>query len=288
MDKQSVTVVVLVLVSFLIAIFVAARFSGDEAITAPAAIEPIKKFRAKPGTERENARALVSAIPSAPSSNNPSSNPRETNKDREVWGRLDNPADTRRADAPSEWSADVADTAVFPTHAQQIRAYADGLAANNQTARIHPDYTVVTPNVGTEAEAAARAYQRALALATTRDQRLEATYLYANTLVQRGDPAAALDIIQQQTRSEDPASPRDYQLRALESVCLQQTGDTKQAVNVLLAIINNIEDQPNNPELRPIYRQAALRLTRLYESAGDQGAARRLRRRVEGWLATTS
>ncbi|MEX2015018.1 MAG: hypothetical protein WD873_00180 [Candidatus Hydrogenedentales bacterium] len=257
----------LVLLSFVVAILLAARFSGSDP-SATTAVQPVKKFRARPGTERENARAIVSSVPSAPSGNEESSVHDGERKQREVWGRLDDGNDTS-----------TTGTQVFGAAPN----YSEG-ANNDRNETFAAATSEVTPRLASEPRAAEQAYQQALATARTREEHYDAAYLYANELVQRSEYAAALEVVQEQTRGIHEVSPRYFQLRVLESVCLVDAGRSKEGIAVLEAVIDAIETAPEDSTLQSVYRQAALRLARLYEADGDEGAARRLRRRVEGFF----
>lgn len=288
-DRQTIVVVLLLIGSFVVAIFVAAQFGGrTEAADSPLA--PIKKFRAKPGTMLENARALVSDVPSAPSDDMPegaSSSRSARSGPVEIWGRLDGKALSNAEDIESLRVATAALQSDPPEAG--IRAVRERLLTSSagrvwlHTALIALYAKQDPPNL----DRAGEAYREALNAAQTSEERDEAMYAYGRALLDNGHYAEVLSAIPRDVDAGVSGSPRALELDMLAGLAQEALGHPTEAMGTYHRVMDRIvrlEDRAAGDHVA-IYRQAGLHLARLYHQLGDGRQAEELTRHMKLWLA---
>lgn len=260
MDRTTLTVLGTLLLLFMLMVL-AAMFGGPSNNTSKSGVrQPVKKFRAKPGTQRENARALISSTPSIPSDLVRDGGGSE--KPIEVWGHLGDPNEEAAKSDPG-----LSDLAVS-------KLLQNTLSANQETGDVH--ILEVSP----------ANFKRALMVATAQ-QRSELIYLRAKALLASGEETLALEALQLQDERSETTSPREAELAIMEGVLLESSGDSKGALSAYRKSFDSVKAalSQTTGSSADIARQAALRLSRLYRKLGNDTAAQDVSREFKLWLA---
>lgn len=301
MERQSI-VLISAIVGFLLIAGVLAYWFGGQPQIATESIEPIKKFRAKPGTQRENARALVSDIPSEDSGDSGASAGTEggarSDDPVEVWGRLapkEPGAEDGRGGIPrADLSGGVSHAIDLASHAADPAAGLRGLRASleqapspDEAAALHLTAAQLLNRMGGEhvAERDA-AFDAAIAAAESMEVKAVAVTQFANTYLIEGDGAKALDIAVSIDLEDAEFDPGIARLGVLTGIAMERQEMPEAAEEHFLWVLDEIEAQGRRSKsgYEKTYRQAALLLSRLYRSTDRAGEAARLKLRIELWL----
>jgi len=276
-------VVIGVLLFFAAGLGLAYWFGGNQSTAgATSAVKPVKKFRADPGTERKNAMALTSSIPSV----------KEETTDRpiEVWGSLD---DDKAQTDEREWEAYTAVTAsieqLSPDDAQdalRARLVERELSADER-AQLEATFAVALLRSNDPDAAEAReAFARALQNCPDANTRVRLVYVYADALVGHGLYEDALDLMQEGRLAGAALSPTRLKLEALRGSVLDFLGRTDEARDVYERGFESAldSDLKESSRGRDAARVLALRLARCYRDAGRNDDAVAVSRRLRAWL----
>lgn len=247
---------------------------------AESKLVPVKKFRAKEGTERENAQALTSSQRGEKEEMGEGT--------MEVMGSLERP-DEREPKTRTEQAIEEALDAETPEagirtllerlqsageHEQKALIYA-GLAAL---------YRALDPPMHEEAE---RALDYAWRHAETPSEKSEVAYSQASYDLARGDFEGVLETM---TRVEDvelPASDQSLELGVMMGVAYEQLGmvaDAEAAYEATMAQAQQV-GLGRHESVADVYRQAGMNLAMLYRRSGDESKAQKLARDVRATLA---
>lgn len=256
-------------------------YSNREAASAASTPRaPTKKFRAKAGTERENARALVSSAPSV--------DEEKTDKPIEIWGSLEQ--DDGPAEAQSDEVKDALNAAdpakgleklQFDIAAASTETTQETLAVWQATAglllgRLDP------PDIAGATQAFAEARENA----QTDAIRLHVTYNEAQSLLERREYAAVINTLEKESPDTFPFAAHALELSVMKGIALEQLDKFDEAEKAYLAAIDRSEGEEQFPSKSAInvYRQANLRLARLYRNRGDTTAATTVARRMRAHI----
>jgi len=295
MDNKPYMAVVGVVVVFVLALGGAALFSGGGGgASSSGSREPVKKFRAKAGTQRENARAIISSTPDLPSENQSGGASSSTpQKPIEVWGRLDSPdeGETSRATPerarPRTASEATAQSALEnPSTEEAVRDLVEALEALKDARGASELYsalgTVYARQGRLKTGEAGEAFAQAVASAETEEQRVGVYYAEAKALMQYGEAGDALETMRKLDVKALPEGRMRVELRVMEGMALENTGETEQAMKAYEEVLDDALDGENQAdgEIVNVCRQAALRLSRIYRKLGRESDAKQVALRV--------
>ena len=239
-------------------------------------------FRAKAGTQRENARALISSREHVDGKEGTRADPVE------VWGRFDDSeADGVRRDSPEE-SLRLAEEVLADLSTEDamsvLRAEAELTESPSALyTAMGVLYARDNPYDTTQVE---DAFALALSTASTPDERSYVVFQHARVLLERGlndDLVALLD----RTRPENlELSTRTAQIEILRANALWNSGNTHGAESVLQRLVDRteVDSLVEDAEFQSVYRQASMRLVRMYKESGNQAAADEVRRAMKSRL----
>jgi len=245
---------------------------------AAAPLVPVKKFRAKPGTERENARALLSSVPSV--------NEETTDDPLEVWGSLD------QSDSSPENKSLILDIrdGVSPDDAIDTieRRLAALPLAGNDTERAELEAAMATWMLAQDPpdeEGAQRAFARAEELATTPDARVSVDRLRLRALLAQEDFEGILASTAPERYIDAPLSAARLEIELARGIAFGRLANPAEAEQVFTVAIDAAMDSHRvSPEIESIVRLLALHLGRLYREDGRDTNAIGLSRRLRAWL----
>ena len=178
-DKRQTYLLVGLIIAFAATLGVAYWYSGQER-SATASSAPVKKFRAKPGTERKNARALLSSVPSV--------SEETTTRPIEVWGSLE------RDDGPGKRELEAVEAVLDLDDPEEgIEQLQNSLEGRDQELRastlsyvyaaLASLYVQMDPPDPARAE---EAYERALAEAADVAAYISFVHIYADGVLKAG------------------------------------------------------------------------------------------------------
>lgn len=259
MDRTTLTVLGAVFLLFALMIL-AALFGGPPETSGSGVRQPVKKFRAKPGTQRKNARALISSTPSIPSERVRDGGGSE--KPIEVWGRLGDPNEERTKS--DSGLSELAIAKLLQNTLSEFQGTEDVQVLELSAANFRQALTVATP-----------------------EQRSELIYLRAKAFQAQGEEALALEALQLQNDDPEITSPRDAELAIMQGVLLESSGNSEAALKAYRKSFDSVKAALSKTTglSADVARQAALRLSRLYRKLGDEKAAQGVSREFKLWLA---
>ena len=290
MDRQQVAFLSVMSGAFLLMVMLAFVVGGirssasDTASSTPIpADKPLKKLRAKPGAERENARALLSFREEAPDDRTPST--RETPPP--VWGSLESGASP--GEAPSR---DNRLAHATPEEALQIVLAMSEEADDEATSRTERSAAlgfVLARQVERNEEAVERAFRKAKR-SIVGDDDLQA-FLYFRCkawLITRNYQAIHDELAKHSSEWLQPGarSLEIGMMRAFAEEHLEQEADAEVAYRWVMEAAHSWQCL-DEPRCEGIYRQAARRLSRLYRKQGLNQEAVATTERMRVILNTT-
>lgn len=280
-DKQQTYLLVGLFVVFSATIGAAYWYSGVEQ-SAKASSAPVKKFRAKPGTERENARALLNSAPSAPEET--------TARPIKVWGSLE------RDDGPKKKELKVVEAVLDLDDAEagieQLRNLLEGrdeeLSASSLS-YVHA--ALASLYLQTEPPDTARgeeAYERALEEAADVAAYISVVHTYADGLLEVGRFARLAEVTELDGFEVYPLSAALLEIGVFRGVALEQLGRPEDAQSAYEQVISVAigSDGDMSKGASNVFRQASLRLARIYRVQGRSGEAKAVARRVRALLGS--
>lgn len=261
---------------------VAYYFGNQQGVQqAEAKYKPVKKFRAKEGTERENAQALTSSQRGMQEEKGEGT--------MEVMGSLERPdqeepktrteqaiSDALNADTPEEGIRTLLDRLKSSEdHEQQALIYA-ALAAM---------YRALDPPMHDEAE---RALEYAWKHAETPEEKAEVAYSQASYDLAQGDFEAVLETMSRVQDVELPPSDQSLELGVMMGVAYEQLGMNEDAQAAYEGIMEQAQQigLGRHESVANVYRQAGMNLAMLYRRAGEESKAQQLAREVRSNLAS--
>ncbi len=262
-----------------IGIGVAYWFGGDRGSAAASGpVEPVKKFRAEPGTERENARALVSSVPSVPEET--------TDRPIEIWGSLDEDDGTEQSEFNSVRGS------IEGLSAEQAK---DQIAEQLNSAEVPADERAqleaslalaLLDADEPDPEGARSAFARAYKLCADANSRVQLAQDYAPLLYKRGHYEETLEFLDEgRFVGADFSAPR-LVLEAIRGITLDALGRDAAARDAYRrAFLSAMRsDLDKSAQGRDAARLIALRLARHYRADGRPEDAIAVVRMLRGWL----
>lgn len=259
------------------AYFMGQRQAGQQ---AEAKLIPIKKFRAKEGTERENAQALTSSQRSKPEEMGEGT--------LEVLGSLE-PEDHTRVLTPTEQT--VKDAMESGTPEEAIRTLIDRLTTmegNRQKSKIYGTlaalYRALDPPMLEEAE---RALFLAWDFAESPSEKAEATYFEAAHHMALGDYEQVLQTVGRLENEQPPVSTYTLEIGVMTGVAYEKVGNVDAAKQSYTLLMDDARTYglDKTAEVTNVYRMAGMNLGMILRAEGNEDDAQVLARRVQADLA---
>lgn len=277
--KRQTYLLVGLIIAFAVTLGVAYWYSGQER-SATASSAPVKKFRAKPGTERKNARALLSSVPSV--------SEETTTRPIEVWGSLE------RDDGPGKRELEAVEAVLDLDDPEEgIEQLQNLLEGRDQELRastlsyvyaaLASLYVQINPPDPARAE---EAYERALAEAADVAAYISVVHIYADGLLKAGRYARLAEVTELDGFEVYPLSAALLETGVYRGVALDQLGrpeDAQRAYEQVIAVAIG-SDRDMSERASNVFRQASLRLARIYRLQGRSSEAKAVARRVQARL----
>lgn len=293
MERKSAIVLAALVFSFFAALGLAARYGGGTSGTKGSP-QAVKKLRAKPGTMRENARAIVSSVPSKKSESPGGggaggSGGAGRDKPLEIWGRLDSPS----SGPPEERSeaARVADEALGAASAEEgierVLASLTGVEGVAEASRLYGALgSLYARQDPVDVALAQQAFGRAVASARTTEEREEAVCRQVKALIRLGRNGPALDALAGWAVGEGVLTARRLEMGVMLGILYEEAGDSQKALQAYEDTMDWAigTEERANAEIANVFRQAGLRLARLYRRLELPREAARVSRRAKAWL----
>lgn len=249
-----------------------------ETSTSPAAQKPVKKFRAKPGTERENARALVSSQPSV--------SEEKTKEDIDVWGSLEKDEASPKTTTESVVSA--AFSSGSPEEGarlllEELRTPGEIKQPGLIYASLAAMYWSMDPPMTEEAE---KALALAWSTATTPMGKLEATYAQASYDLSKGDIESMMKTLDRLSDLDVPLTSHTLELGVMLGIGYESLGMMDEARIAYESVMKDAEDVDitKHRAAADVYRQAGLRLAAWHRTQGDPREAKTVALTVQRML----
>ena len=280
-DKRQTYLLVGLLIVFAATIGVAYWYSGLEQ-SATASSAPVKKLRAKPGTERKNARAMLSSVPSAPEET--------TARPIELWGSLERDDGSKKRELKVvEAVMDLEDPQAGIGQLQTLlEDRSEELSASSLSyvhAALASLYVQMDPPDTVRAE---EAYERALAEVADVAAYISVVHIYADGLLEVGRYVRLAEVTELDGFEVYPLSAALLEIGVFRGVALEQLGrpeDAQRAYEQVIAVAigsgGEMSESASN-----IFRQAGLRLARILRLQGRTGEAKAVARRVQALLGS--
>lgn len=242
----------------------------------------MKKFRAKPGTQRENARAIISSTPSIPAADQSS----ELQEPAEVWGRLDSPNNLPAPRSPAQAAAQSA--LENPSTEAAVKQVVEALEATDDAQAVSELYSAL----GTlyawqgrfESGQVQDVFAQALDAAGSEVERIRVEFSEAKAFMQHGDEEYTLEAIRELKAKDLTDTRMRAELGVMEGMTLERTGDLKKAISSYEGVLDGglSAGGHDDDKILNVFRQAGLRLARLYRSVGREEDAKIVAQRVRG------
>jgi tetratricopeptide (TPR) repeat protein len=279
--KQNL-VVGLVLVAFGVLVVGTLIYSrGSGTVTNKALTR--KPFVAKAGTMRKNAKPIYTKAPrdmpsgtAAPSGEGTGSSAADGSGASGGEG----------SDSPPSESPEIQEALDAPTPEEGIEALEEHLKTLDAVAEASAVYTALgqlhARKSPPDDEAALQALATAAELAQTDEQAHDAALVQARLLTEQ-DPAAALDVARNALATHPEPTASGIQLAIKEGILLEDSGDPKAAENAYKQAIESVEAATGqvDSETTAAYRQACIRLSRLYRKTRRDDEANALARKMK-------
>lgn len=266
MDRQQLGLLAVMGFAFLFMIGVAFYYSnvkGDGSGIASSPIPadgPLKKFRAKPGTQRENARALYSSREEAPE--NPQT-PSYRGESAKAWGTFDAPPpprslDENLQDSSPEEALELAEAALEDDTISSAERHA---AMAYALSRQYP----------VDMEAIETKFKEARALVSDEDERQAVLYFLCKARLELGDYAGLTKALSEAPPEWLRPGPRSLEIGIMRAYAVEHANDTAAAQAAYLWVLEaaQVWEALQDPRSEGVYRQAGRRLARLYRREGD-------------------
>ena len=284
MQQRHQTILVLVLL-FVFAVTIGVTYwlgEGGGSSSVSSARDPVKKLRAKPGTQREGARAILSSVPSVPEET--------TTAPVKIWGSLDSGRGedkAGRARAEEAASLEASGATVQVLHNDIEAALEEGNAVGvaylygalaAQHARSQP------PRL----DLAEEAYQQALSQASGPDVVVFVVSMYAGGLLDAGAFQRLADLAEISAYEAYPFSAPLLRLALIRGMALEKLDRSEEAlVAYQQAFDASLRAGPEmDPQASSVFRQVSLRLARLHREQGNSAEAKAIARRLRALLGS--
>ena len=250
----------------------------DSSVGASTPAAPVKKFRADPGTERENARALISSVPSVEEET--------TDRPIDIWGSLD------EDEEPIQESFNAAQASIEGMSPEEAR---DSLSerlesdelGNEERAQLEAALGLaLLEGDEPDIDASREAFGRAFNACADGDARVLLAFAYAEALYEREEYVETLELLRDGRFVGATFSPFRLKLEALRGLALDALGRPDQARAAYKRAFESAlsSELQTSPRARDATRLVALQLARHYREDGRTEDATAISRMLRAWL----
>lgn len=235
---------------------------------------------------RTNARALASSTPSIP--DKPADNGEARDERLEIWGGLGSPPE----DGPTpEFRAELSRALDGERPQKSVEQLLQQLSDAQEGAEAALLYsslgTLYANHDPPDVALVQETFDRALASAATDVQRVDVIYGMAQAYLKLGQTQRAIESLKGAPDGQEVVSRHAFELGVLEGMALERSGKLDGAQQSYSAVLKRLDDL--GPEatraMESVYRQAGLRLSRVYKKLGKKTEAGRVARQVRERLA---
>ena len=165
-------------------------------------------------------------------------------------------------------------------HLEQVKSEAEGSQVHSALGALH--LQTDPPNVN----AAFTAFESATDTAPTGAQRERAALREVHTLVKNGQTERAMNRLETILKKDEPVSTAGLQLRVMLAGIHETNGDTRLAENTYADVLKRVEAEGETfgQDVWSVYRQACLKLTRIYKDSNRTIRATQLTNQMERTL----
>lgn len=274
-------VLIAILFGALVAAMAAAWYFGTAQRSPIAATTATQTFRAKPGTQRDAAKALVSSREHETGKEGTRSEPVE------VWGRLGEPG-TPESPRSTEETLRLADEVLEDLGAEEGLAVLEvELETSGAPSALYAAMAVLYARaLPYDAQRVEDAFALALSTARTPEERLNAVYRHAKVLLERGEHRALLDLLERTRPEAATFSTRAAEIEIMRANAMWAVSDVPGATAALESLLSRDEIPAllERPKFERAYRLAATRLIRMYRETGNDEGAEAVSRKVRSTL----
>lgn len=290
MDRQAATLFGVLAVAFLAAILAASMVGGPStgsdarSSSAPA---PEKRLRAKKENVRENARAITSTRKEE--TPKPRAAPAGPGNPVKVWGSLSHPKGENAPKNEAERVAGEALAALDPEEGiETIRANLDALEGTEGSSELYAVLGTLYARLDPPDNAAMNeAFEAGLDSAKTEELRADVRFYHARALISIGQHDSALAVLDAGSQAGEAAEVQRFESSVLRGTALEATGDRAGAAAAYSEAMEKAVADGRAPVGEQVnsYRQAGLKLARIYRSQGKNAEADRVAAQLKRWLA---
>ena len=241
--------------------------------------KPMNRLRAQPGTERANARALTSSIPSTEKNRSSSA--------VEVWGSLE-PAEGDDELSQVEKKTQKALTASSPEAG--LSQLLDDVAfdeTNETDSLVYAGIAMLYTQIDSpDFDESSAYFEKAWANAKTTDQQVEVAYFESRVLLQQGKIGEVFEVLTRFENASLPASGYSLELGIIIGMAYEELNHDRDAIaayehTMVQAKSVGLE---RSAQVSDVYRTAAYRLSQLYTNSGELEEAQRVARSAKAAL----
>lgn len=273
-------VLVAVLLGALALAIAAAWYFGGSQRGPIAATTATETFRAKPGTQRENARALISGREHAEKEGTGTT-------PVEVWGHLGedrNPPRERSREECLRLAEEVLEDLSVEEGLAVLNVELE--RASSPSALYAAIATLYARSDAYSDQQVEDAFALALSTAESSEERLNVVYRQAKFYLERGRNDALLDMLERTRPETAEFSTRAAEIEIMRANALWSANRTSAAMTTLEQVLSNdrVGVLLDDARFGNVYRQAAMRLIRFYRETGNDEKADALRGQIRSKL----
>ncbi len=289
MQQHPMIMVGLIILFFAAVVALAAYFGSTSQPNTP--IDTSTTFFAKPGKMRPNVQILTSKKKTVPKVKKKGD---ERRKGASDYDKISSAASMSRdpADNLTEEERTLREALNTFEPREEIEKVKQALAATEAASEAHEMYTALGILYGRldppRIDEAKEAFDRAKALADSNATLHEIARREAAVLVSLGHAQQALACVNRALsyQYEGDTTVAWLELNVIKGKLEESIGNMDRAENAYLTVIERIFDVTDTaePGVEGVYRQACLRLTRLYNNTGREKEAKRVKRKMKHTL----
>lgn len=238
-------------------------------------------FRAKPGTQRDNARALISDREHVEGKEGTGTAPVE------VWGRLgDDGGD--QSERSSEEALKLAEEVIadLDTKAGLAVLQVELERTASPSALYTAMGTLYSRSDDYSDQHVEDAFALALSTAGSAQERLNVIYRHAKVYLEHGRTQLLLEMLERTKPEAAEFGVRSAEIEIMRANALWAAGDIPASLRTLESLLSRSESEEllDDSAFEGVYRQAATRLIRLYRETGNDDKAESLSRSIRSQL----
>ncbi len=285
MNDRPYLLILMMIAALGVAIAAAWYFGGTQQgpIAGAAATQT---FRAKAGTQRENARAIISDREHIRGKEGTSTDPVD------VWGHIGEDGDSQPEVDSWQESRQLAEEVLNDLSIEEGMAVLTAeLERTEHPSEIYAAMaTLQARSKPYNEQRVEDAFALALSTAATPEERLDVIYRHAKVYLEQGRNDAVLELLERTRPETATFNPRFAEIEVMRANAMMSSGDTPGAITTLEDIVHrdDVETLLNDETFESVYRQAGARLVRIYKETGNAAEADRLARTLRSRLREDS